>query len=434
MTTTAAPLGFRRYAPWVDRRGRFHPLRAVVLMLLLLPGAWLAGRWSLGGLGPRPLATAIHNTGYAAVWTLLASLAVTPAKALLSQPNVVVVRRMVGVAALAYAVAHLVLYCTDQNWRLLAIVSEVALRFYLTIGFVALLGLLVLGATSTDGWIRSMGRNWKRLHRMVYPLAALAMAHYVLQTKLDVSQAMLSIGVFAWFMLWRALPAGKDREWPVLTGLSVVAAAATVAAEYSWYHFGTRANAWKIVTGEFDITFGLHPAGQVLAVGLLATGIVELVRIGATPHGQRPFYTIGIYALGAFAGDVAAFVLGWPVDDGMGVLPVVMDLLWGGLLALLGAARWKFRNSWHKHVLDALWLTSLLDQVIGFGIGRHLGGLVIASIVACATVLALRIVAGVSRRRADVGAAGSTLADPTSQGRVANRRKTFPVIRDTSLS
>ena len=392
MSMTAATPGLQRFAPWVDRRGRFHPLRATVFALLLLPGAWLAGRWVLEGLGPRPLTAAIHSTGYAAVWILLASLAVTPAKALLGQPNVVVVRRMVGVGALAYAVAHLALYCADQNWRPLAIISEIALRFYLTIGFVALLGLLVLGATSTDGWIRSMGRNWKRLHRLVYPLAALAMAHYVLQTKLDVSQAMLSIGVFAWFMLWRALPAGKDRDWPVLVGLSVAAATATLAAEYLWYHFATHANASKVVASEFDITFGLHPAGQVLAAGLLATGLVELVRIGAAPFGRQPFYTMGVYALGAFAGDVMAFVLGWPMDDGVGdVPPVVMDLLWVGLLALLGAARWKLRNTWHRRVLDALWVASLLDQGLRIGVGRHLGGFVAAGIVACAAVLVLRV-------------------------------------------
>lgn len=392
MSATAAASAWQRFAPWVDRRGRFHPLRAAVFVLLLVPGTWLAGRWSLEGLGPRPLNAAIHSTGYAAVWLLLASLAVTPAKALLAQPNVVVVRRMVGLGALFYAVAHLLLYCADQNWLPLVIVSEIALRFYLTIGFLALLGLLVLGVTSTDGWIRSMGRTWKRLHRLIYALTALAMAHYVLQTKLDVSQAMLSIGVFAWFMLWRALPAGKDRDWPVLVGVSLAAAAAALATEYLWYRFGTRANAWKVVASEFDLTYGLHPAGQVLAAGLLATGLVELVRIGMTPFGRRPFYTMGVYALGAFADDVTALVLGWPMDDGSNdVPPVVMDLLWVVLLALLGAARWKLRTRWHRHVLDAVWAASILDQVLRIGLGRTPGAVVAAAIVACAAVVGTRV-------------------------------------------
>ena len=117
-------------APWTDKRGRFGTLRATVFALLLLPGAWLAYRWGAGLLGARPLNAMIHGTGYWAVWILLASLMVSPAKALLGMPNLVVVRRQIGNAAAAYAGIHLTLYAADQNWRPVAIVSDIRLRLF----------------------------------------------------------------------------------------------------------------------------------------------------------------------------------------------------------------------------------------------------------------------------------------------------------------
>ena len=92
------------WAPWTDKKGRLHPLRAVVFMLLLLPGIWLAAALLAAHAGrPRRSTQLIHSTGYWAVWFLVASLMVTPAKALLGLPNIAVVRRMIGNAALAYA-------------------------------------------------------------------------------------------------------------------------------------------------------------------------------------------------------------------------------------------------------------------------------------------------------------------------------------------
>ena len=66
------------------------------------------------------------------------------------------------------------LYIADQKWDLVRVASEIVLRFYLTIGFVALLGLVVLGATSTDAAIRRLGGNWNRLHKIVYVIGVLA--------------------------------------------------------------------------------------------------------------------------------------------------------------------------------------------------------------------------------------------------------------------
>lgn len=352
--------------PWTDRRGRFHPMRAAVFALLLAPGLWLLGRWVGGMLGPRAVNAAIHSTGYWAVWILLASLAVTPAKALASAPNIVVIRRMVGNAALIYACIHLALYATEQNWRLLTIASEIVKRFYLTIGFVTFLGLCALGFTSTDGWSRKLGRAWKRLHKIVYGLMVLGLIHYVLQSKLDVSQALLATGVCFWLMAWRLLPAGADRALGPLLGISLAAAVLTLLAEYAWYGLGTRINPVRVVMSEFDVALGLRPAGQVLLLGVLATTLAELRRLSLTAFGATVLFPMIVYGLGAFADDAVALFMGWPLDEMIpdGASPALMDLLWVVFFGMLGIARWRLRAGWQRRWVDGLWVGCLVYQFL----------------------------------------------------------------------
>ena len=351
--------------PWTDRKGRFDRLRFVTFLLLLAPVAWLAVRWLRHDLGPEPVNAAIHSTGYWTIWLLLASLTLTPAKVVAMLPNIIVLRRMVGNAALLYAALHLVLYSMDQRWRVLTIAAEIIKRFYLTIGFVALLGLLVLGFTSTDAWLRHLGKDWKRLHRVVYAITLLGLVHYILQSKLDVSQALLAGGVFTWLMLWRRLPAGPDRFWLPLLGIALAAAALTLCYEYGWYRFGTRIDPMKVVRSELDIEFGLRPAGQVLALGLLTMGGLELRRAATGPWGERAWFTMLVYALGALvAGGLAAF-LGWQPDDAVEGAPPGWAVAgaWAVLLGVLGVARWRMRGSWRRRLADLVWLAFIAFAV-----------------------------------------------------------------------
>src|SRR5215469_14058835 len=161
--------------PWRDRHGRFLPLKAAVLAASFIPGAVLAWWWLTGALGGRPVTEVIHGTGDWAIRYLLISLAITPAARVLNWPRLLTVRRIVGLTALAYVVAHLALYAVDQNLRIGFITSEIVHRFYLTIGFVTLLGLGALGVTSTNGWMQRIGKWWKRLHSVIYVLVVIAL-------------------------------------------------------------------------------------------------------------------------------------------------------------------------------------------------------------------------------------------------------------------
>ncbi len=357
-----------QWAPWTDKKGRFDGLRAVTLTLLALPAMWLAIRSAMHMLGARPLNAAIHSTGYWAVIWLITSLTVTPAKATFGIPSIVVLRRLIGNAALAYALLHLTLYCTDQNWNMVTVVSEIVQRFYLTIGFVALTGLAVLGATSTDNAIKRMGARWKRLHKLIYGLTVLALFHFILQTKADVSLPLLFVGIFFWLMIWRTMPAGRDRSLPGLLMAAVGAAVLTLATEWLWYRFGTHIDPNKVVLAEADVSFGLGPSDLVAAAGLCVMLALWLRRLSLGALGGSAVFWVVLFALGAGINElvVAAFGIDRFIDPGDWTF-LYQDLAWAALLGVLGFVHWRCRDGGHGGMIDGLAgvLHRLPDHVVG---------------------------------------------------------------------
>ncbi len=266
--------------PWNDRAGNFSALKLIVFLGVLAPGLWIAVQAATGTLGSKPITSAIHQSGDWAVRFLLLSLLVTPLRYLADWPKLILVRRMIGVAVLAYASFHLVFYVVEQAWNLQKVASEIVLRFYLTIGFVGLLGLIALGATSTDAMIRRLGgTRWNRLHSLVYPIAFLAIWHFFLQTKLDVSEPVLMLGFFLWLMGFRLMRRLGVAVRPLqLTALALISAVATALLEALWYATMTGVMASRILYANLDIAFGIRPALWVGIAGL-ALAVVNLVRI-----------------------------------------------------------------------------------------------------------------------------------------------------------
>src|SRR3954451_4474194 len=191
--------------PWRDFSGRFSPLKLAVFIALFGPALWTLMAFELGWLGPRAFNEAIHRIGLWTIRFLFIALAITPLRQILQWPRLVLVRRMVGVAAFAYAITHLTLYTADQMFDLVKVASEIVSRIYLTIGFTAILGLSALAATSTDGMVRRLGRRWQSLHRLVYVIALLAVIHYWMQSKLEIWQPTIMAGIYIWLMGYRLL-------------------------------------------------------------------------------------------------------------------------------------------------------------------------------------------------------------------------------------
>lgn len=269
-----------RKLPWNDRAGRFSPLKASALILVCLPMLWLLYRALFLGLGARPITEAIHRLGDWTVYFLLVTLAVTPARRLFNMPKLIQIRRLVGVSALAYILVHFTLYIVDSKLDLAFVSREIVLRIYLTIGFLALLSLVILGITSTDAMIRRLGAiRWNRLHQLVYPATLLGIVHYYMQSKVDVSQPVVMSGFFFWLMGYRVLAhyGIKDGFCPLL-GLSIVAAGLTVAAEALWYGLMTGVGARMVLSANINLDFGIRPAWWVLAAGLGVTVAAEIRR------------------------------------------------------------------------------------------------------------------------------------------------------------
>lgn len=270
--------------PWRDRRGKFLPFKAAVLLVVCIPGLVSAWWWLNNDLGARPVLALIHNSGLWTIRLLLISLAVAPLRVVLDWPRLLLVRRMLGVSAVAYGVLHLTLYVIQQKWSLPVVAAEIVHRFYLTIGFIALLALVALGLTSTDAATRRMGRWWKRLHRLAYPAAAVAVLHYFIQSKANVSEPVFVAGLYVWLMLWRLLPVRWQRPVAVYPAMALLAGFVTAWIEFTWYAVATHLPAWRILAANQGLAHGFRPPQLVVATALALSLAVVARRFTPVPR------------------------------------------------------------------------------------------------------------------------------------------------------
>ena len=257
----------------------------------VLPILWLAWRTWTNDLGPRPFDEATHFTGSWTVRFILIALAITPARRLFKAPRLILMRRTLGVAAFGYALVHFSLYVGGERLDLWKVASEIVLRFYLTIGFVAFVGLIALASTSTDGAVRRLGSvRWNRLHKFVYVIATLAIVHFLLQSKLDIYESIMMAGFLVWLFGYRLLHRwiGDVTSWQLLA-LAVGATALTAVGEAAWYSFGTGVNATRVLAANLDPDMGLRPAAWVLICGIAvaAVALVFRLRKAQRPPGRR---------------------------------------------------------------------------------------------------------------------------------------------------
>ncbi|MBV8167892.1 MAG: sulfoxide reductase heme-binding subunit YedZ [Alphaproteobacteria bacterium] len=279
--------------PWHDTTGRVSPLKTVVFLALFAPFVWVVWGNYAGLMGPRPIDESIHEIGRWTIRLLFLALAVTPLRVLWNWPDALQLRRMIGVAAFAYAALHLVTYALDQKWNIAKVATEIVLRFYLTIGFVALLGLAALAVTSTDGWQRRLGgRRWTQLHRLVYPIALLAVIHHFLQSKLNVSEPTVMAGLLIWLMLYRVAAARGLRNrrpgWRLALLLAPVAALLTALGEALYFNLTVGAPPLLVLTADLSLDAGVRPAQVVLAITAVVALVAGLRRLTRLKAQARP--------------------------------------------------------------------------------------------------------------------------------------------------
>mgnify|MGYP001828996062 CR=1 FL=1 len=179
-------------------------LKIAVFLLALLPISLLLLRAYNNQLGANPIETITDSTG---IWTLrmlAITLAISPLRMLTGATVLLRFRRMLGLFSFFYASLHFLTYIwLDQYFDWPFIVEDIIEHPYVIVGFCAFLILLSLAISSQKQMVRKLGKNWKKLHRLVYPAAFLACLHFIWLVKSDLREPLLYFGIFILLMLLR---------------------------------------------------------------------------------------------------------------------------------------------------------------------------------------------------------------------------------------
>jgi len=168
------------------KRSTLILLKTLTWLACLGPFALLAYQAMTNTLGPDPTANIELTTGYNTLLLLILSLAVTPVRKLVPQLGwLIKFRRLLGLFAFFYGTLHLLTYVAlYAGFNVQAMLDDIAKRKFITMGVAAWLLLLPLALTSTNWAIRKLGgKNWNRLHKLVYVAAACGAIHYWWQVK-----------------------------------------------------------------------------------------------------------------------------------------------------------------------------------------------------------------------------------------------------------
>src|SRR5262245_729063 len=187
-------------------------LKSAIFVLALVPAALLVRGVVTGNLGINPAETIQLETGRWTFKFLLLSLTVTPVRRLTGWNAVIQYRRMLGLFAFFYGVLHFSAYWAfDLVFSFGRIFTDAAKRPFILMGAAALLTMLPLALTSTKGWIRRLGRNWTRLHRLVYVSAICAAVHFAWKQKVFAGDPVYYAIVVALLLGFRLVWAARQR-------------------------------------------------------------------------------------------------------------------------------------------------------------------------------------------------------------------------------
>ncbi len=185
---------------WIKRRW----LLLAVHSGALLPLALLLWDASRGDLTANPVQAITLRTGKAALVLLTLSLVCTPLSNMTGLKAALKLRKSLGLYAFFYVALHMLSFTgLDFAFDIGLIQQEIVEKRYILVGFAAFILLLPLAITSTRGWMRRLGKNWKRLHRLVYPAALLAAVHYVWVVKADIREPLLYGSAIAILLMLR---------------------------------------------------------------------------------------------------------------------------------------------------------------------------------------------------------------------------------------
>ena len=206
-------------------------MKLLVFAAALVPFAHLIWRGFNGDLTADPLVEITNQTG---LWTLrfvVITLAITPIRRLTGWNPIIRFRRMLGLFAFFYSMLHFLTYLVGDRFAsldfpdgfvawstvvnlLASIWEDVAKRPYITVGFIAFVSMIPLALTSTTGWIRRLGgRNWQRLHRLIYVTGIAGVVHYLWRVKADTLHPLIYAAIVAALLGYRVAHSFRRSRW-----------------------------------------------------------------------------------------------------------------------------------------------------------------------------------------------------------------------------
>lgn len=166
---------------------RYTPLQIAIHLYAWSALLWIVFELLTDSFSINPIQELEQRTGRHAITLLVLSLLCTPLNAIIKFPELLKRRRTLGLYALMYATVHVLIFVNldyGLAWSLIA--RTIFEKPYIVVGAIAFLLLIPLGITSFDVWKVRLGKNWKRLHQVVYIIAPLAVLHYLWSKKGDI--------------------------------------------------------------------------------------------------------------------------------------------------------------------------------------------------------------------------------------------------------
>ena len=184
---------------------RLRLTKTIVFLAALIPLGRLVWKALHDGLGANPIEVITHSTGDWTLILILTTLAITPLRRITRQYWLIGVRRMIGLFAFFYGTLHFLTYIwLDKFFDIHEMLKDIGKRRFITVGFSAFVLMIPLALTSTAWSIRRLGgKNWQRLHRLIYLTGILGVAHYVWLVKADLRKPIEYGVVLGILLLYR---------------------------------------------------------------------------------------------------------------------------------------------------------------------------------------------------------------------------------------
>ena len=166
-------------------------IKCVIFVIALIPLLLMLWNALTDSLGPNPVEALTKESGIWSLRFLLITLAFTPAKMIFKQPGLQKYRRVVALFTFFYCSVHFLIFIGfEHSFSFALLIEDIYTSPIVMVGLLAYLLLIPLTVTSTNNMMRKLGENWKKLHSAVYVIGLLAILHFALTVKADLTRPL----------------------------------------------------------------------------------------------------------------------------------------------------------------------------------------------------------------------------------------------------